>query len=129
VARANATFRERHRHPGLGRRAVRDQGPTSAAVTAEPLALDFDAASVRIRVAAAGAETTLRFAQLRRITLNAARVVKAPASNDPPAHLLANQPLSEYRLWLAGGSGWISARTVGHVQTRHGGAGTPDSQP
>ena len=96
------------------------EGLTSAAIAAELLALDFDAGSARIRVAITGTEMTLRFAQLRRITLTVALAAQAPERSDPHAKLLAHHPVSDYRLRLADGGGWLSGRSVGHVQSPHG---------
>ena len=96
------------------------EGLTSAAIAAELQALDFEAGSARIRVAITGSEMTLRFAQLRRITLTAPLPAQAPAAGDPHAQLLANHPVSDYRLRLAGAGGWLSGRSIGHVQSPHG---------
>jgi len=96
------------------------EGLTSAAIAAELLALDFDKASARIRVAITGTVMTLRFAQLRRITLTSPLAAQAPARSDPHAQLLAHHPATSYRLRLAGGSGWLSGQSIGHVQTAHG---------
>ena len=92
------------------------EGLTSAALPAELQAIDFEAATLRIRVAASNTELTLRFAQLRRITLQATIKVQPPAAGDPHASLLGNHPPSEYRLCLAGAGGWIAGRSIGHVQ-------------
>ena len=96
------------------------EGLTSAAVAAELLRLDFDRCTVRIRVAITGTAMTLRFAQLRRITLTTPLTVQAPNAGDPHARLLAHHPVVEYRLHLAGGSGWLTGRSIGHVQSPHG---------
>ena len=96
------------------------EGLTSAAIGAVLLALDFDAARLRIRVNVTGTELTLRFAQLRRITLIEPLLVQAPAAGDPHADLLSHHPVSDYRLRLAGGHGWMSGRSVGHVPSPHG---------
>ncbi len=95
------------------------EGLTSAAVAAELLRLDFDRGTVRIRVAITGTAMTLRFAQLRRITLTAPLAVEAPNAGDPHARLLAHHPAVDYRLHLVGG-GWLTGRSIGHVQSAHG---------
>ncbi|MES2960216.1 MAG: ATPase, T2SS/T4P/T4SS family [Pseudomonadota bacterium] len=95
------------------------EGLTSAAIAAELLALDVDAGCARIRIKVTGTEMTLRFSQLRRITLTTVLAAQAPAAGDPHAQLLAHHPVSDYRLRLSGG-GWLSGRSVGHVETGHG---------
>jgi len=96
------------------------EGLTSAAVAADLLALDFDDASARIRINITGTEMTLRFAQLRRITLSTPLAVQAPAAGDPHARLLEHRPVSDYRMRLANGGGWLSGRSIGHVVSPHG---------
>jgi len=96
------------------------EGLTSAAIAAELLALDFEDGSARIRINITGTEMTLRFAQLRRITLSTPLAVQPPAAGDPHARLLANHPVSDYRLRLANGGGWLSGRSIGHVMSPHG---------
>ena len=96
------------------------EGLTSAAIAAELLAIDFDSATLRVRIPVTGTDMVLRFAQLRRITLTAAISAQAPAAGDPHAGLLAHRPVSDYRLRLAAGGGWISGRSVGHVPSPHG---------
>ena len=103
-----------------GGAACEIEGLTSAAIAAELLALDFDRATARIRIAVTGTAMTLRFAQLRRITLTAPLHAQAPASSDPHARLLAHRPATHYRLRLVGGSGWLSGQSIGHVQSPHG---------
>jgi len=92
------------------------EGLTSAALPATLQNIDFEAATLCIRVTASDTELTLRFAQVRRITLLATVKVQPPATGDPHAGLLANHPVSEYRLCLAAGSGRIAGRSIGHVQ-------------
>ena len=106
--------------PGESGTACEIEGLTSAAIAADLLALDCDAGSARIRVAITGTEMTLRFAQLRRITLTTPLAVQAPERSDPHAKLLAHHPISDYRLRLADGGGWLSGRSVGHVKAPHG---------
>ena len=96
------------------------EGLTSAAIAAQLLTIDFDAASARIRVALTDTEMTLRFPQLRRITLTAPLAAQAPSAGDPHARLLAHHPVSDYRLRLSNGSGWLSGRTIGQVASAHG---------
>ncbi len=84
------------------------------------LEIDFEAANARIRIAVTATEMTLRFSQLRRITLTAPLAVQPPAAGDPHAPLLAHHPISDYRLHLANGGGWLSGRTIGHVDSAHG---------
>jgi type II secretory ATPase GspE/PulE/Tfp pilus assembly ATPase PilB-like protein len=96
------------------------EGLTSAAIGADLLALDFEARSASVRVHATGSELTLRFDQLRRITLSQPLVVQAPDENDPHASLLARRTVSDYRLGLANGGGWLAGRTVGHLESPHG---------
>ncbi len=96
------------------------EGLTSAAVPATLQEIDFETATLRIRVTASDAELTLRFAQIRRITLLTSVKVHTPAADDPHAGLLANHPVSEYRLCLAAGGGTIAGRSIGHVQTAFG---------
>jgi type II secretory ATPase GspE/PulE/Tfp pilus assembly ATPase PilB-like protein len=102
------------------RLACEVEGLTSAAIAGELLAIDFDAASLLIRVNGSGTEVMLRFEQLRRITLTAPLAAQAPAAGDPHAGLLSHHPVAEYRLRLADGGGWISGRSVGHVPSPHG---------
>ena len=96
------------------------EGLTSSAIAVKLLALDFEAGTARIRVAITASVMTLRFAQLRRITLTAPLVVEEPTTSDPHARLLAHHPAVEYRLQLADGNGWLSGRSIGHVQSPHG---------
>jgi hypothetical protein len=104
----------------LARPPCEIEGLTSAAIAAELLALDFEGGSARIRINVTGTEMTLRFAQLRRITLTTPLAAELPSSADPHARLLAHHPVSDYRMRLADGGGWLSGRSIGHVQSRHG---------
>lgn len=96
------------------------EGLTSAAIDADLLALNFDDRSVCIRAHATGREMTLRFDQLRRITLRQPLAAQAPDESDPHASLLASRTVSDYRLCLVNGGGWLAGRTVGHVESPHG---------
>ena len=105
---------------GLDNPTCEIEGLTSAALSAELLSIDFEAATAQIRVAMTGSEMTLRFAQLRRITLTTVLASQAPAASDPHAQLLAHHPVSDYRLRLVGGGGWLSGRSIGHIASAHG---------
>ena len=96
------------------------EGLTSAAIAAELIALDLDADCVHVRIHVTGSQMSLPLAQLRRITLTTPLAAQAPDADDPHAPLLANHPVSDYRLRLARGGGWLSGRSVGHVESPHG---------
>jgi type II secretory ATPase GspE/PulE/Tfp pilus assembly ATPase PilB-like protein len=112
------------------------EGLTSAALPATLLELDLDAGQVRLRVVMTGSEIALRFAQLRRIVLDAPLAALPPLEGgDPHARMLARAPAQDFRFALAGG-GSLAGRSHGHVEVAQGvflfapldGAGTVQRQ-
>jgi hypothetical protein len=75
---------------------------------------------LHFRTSAEGAPVVLPFARVRRLTLALPLKSMEPTIGRPPERAPCAAQEREYRLTLADGSGVLSGRTLGHVETPHG---------
>lgn len=75
---------------------------------------------LRFRTSAEGTPLVLPFARVRRLTLAQPLKSMEPTLGRPPERAPCAAQERDYRLTLADGSGVLSGRTLGHVETPHG---------